>query len=393
MARDSELRKNWLVAELDRTDSERRKNVRAVNNWYQWVWGLPPAISIPAQLLDFGFPRGNELDGFKLTNYAVELVQELGEIMPNASGRYAVDQVVYHAHVQDNKPKFTGLMHLKVGSFFVPAKFEIDELVIEPARDWRNAALEIKPGGPSLLRTMSEPVLEVCFDHDRGALALWRPAVLEDRPTPIEPMVIQGSLINSGVLDPFTKMVARKHIRNSELRKKSNEGDDPLDITQYKEVKDIGVFEVHHNVAEFDWVKTELGFLINEGERFLEFHLPYEERYEGAYSKENFFRSVRNSFMLMAEYIDRHNLETKWVIGTTDERLARAGRIFGFQAKEVPIQNELATVWELEALEHNPRFQTENRPARKKLRPFGKILMVYQSMDDFLTRFGMRHNS
>jgi hypothetical protein len=387
MATNTELKGNKIIADLHIAERENAKIVKTINGWYQWAQGLPPPISIPVQILDIGFPEKAQREGEANSKYTIELIRELSEIMPKVPGKYGIGDIVYHPHAQDDEAKFTAGMWMIIGKFYCAGEFASNELVIKPTKD-EDGVIEIKADQPPVLSTRLKPEIKVCMDHENELKASWLPRILKDKPTPLIPALSEDHWVNLGVYNPFNRMLIEKYNQNVKATHlEDNDNDDPFSIDHYRAAKQIGVFFVHHNTSIDDWGNSEIGFDLNKGEKFLEFHLPDSEQYEKAHDRTNFYKNARDSLKLMAGYIQRHNLETKWVLGTTDERLARAGRIFGFETMQIPIDDELRSIWEDSFLENNPRFQPENQPKGRPVRPVGNFLLAYQSLDNFLARF------
>lgn len=388
MATKAELRKNYLMAELHSVDQARGKYVAEINNWFQWAQNLPPIVSTPVQILDIGYPVRAERDQWRNMKYIGEVVRELSEVIPQVPGTYEVGGVTFHPHAEVNESKFTSSTLLKVGGVFVPVDFAPNNVVIDPAHADKTT-LEIKEDQTGFFKSRFGPQVEVCQEHELRKTVLWTPDMKEEGPTPLMPIFDDGIWVNIGALDPFSRMVIAKDERNKEARAIGRyDVDSPFLVDNYRTVKKLGVFEVHNNVSQDNWSQSELNFNLGIGDKFLEFHLPYEEQYKGAYDRKAFFGSVVESFHLIAAYIKKHNLDVKYVMGSTDERLARGGRISGFEVKPIPMKEELKAGYEELVLKYNPRFQPENQPGGKDPKPFGDILLVYQPTDQFLARFG-----
>lgn len=126
--------------------------------------------------------------------------------------------------------------------------------------------------------------------------------------------------------EPMTRLIGEKILEKAEIKKRVEEMEAGAhDTSTYQELKHLGILVVRDVQARFSFEDPITGFRVNEGESYLELHLPpvpTELR-----SRE----AVEASFQLVARYIEEQGLEPKFVMGVTYERLAElAQRQFGF---------------------------------------------------------------
>ena len=126
--------------------------------------------------------------------------------------------------------------------------------------------------------------------------------------------------------DPLSQEIAAKILTKLEIKDRVDSmiaHADDVDI--YEEYKKLGIFVVRDAEATFDYEDKDTGLSLRKGDRYLDLHLPPVP--EHLRSRE----ALNNSLDLVRQYIAAHNLQPKYLMGITYERLARlAERQFGF---------------------------------------------------------------
>ena len=195
----------------------------------------------------------------------------------------------------------------------------------------------------------------------------------KDPGKPIMDLSEELELINQAPSDPLAKEIAKLILYKRDLtrvRKIEKYKDDPK---VYQVEKKLGLFLVIDRVMEHDWVDTESGFVLKAGEQYLDLHLPSPE------SSENLLSRTTESFQILAKYIEIHKLSPKYILGITYEELARFVGRFGFRLIEPPIPDR---VQENVRKSYNKYLSSKNKD-----RSVGRILVCYQTLQDFKQRF------
>lgn len=99
--------------------------------------------------------------------------------------------------------------------------------------------------------------------------------------------------------------------------------------------------------------------------------------------KKNLRKQAEESFQLLAEYIERHKLKPKYILGVSYERLANLTKYFGFQVIEIPIPEEVRSRVE----KVYQKLMEARKTSEKQPKPMGKILVCYMKTENFLERF------
>lgn len=107
------------------------------------------------------------------------------------------------------------------------------------------------------------------------------------------------------------------------------------DITIRQRMKSLGSVVVVEARSRFDVEGMVPGLSIKKGDPYLDLHVPPlsdTDKTPGA---------ITESFRLMANYIQYQEIDCKYIIGVTYERLARVSRRWGFSVVEVNIPNDI----------------------------------------------------
>ena len=126
--------------------------------------------------------------------------------------------------------------------------------------------------------------------------------------------------------DALTHEIAEKILAKAEIKDRVGElATYADDVTVYQELKRLGVFVVRDAISAIDYEDETTGFSIRKGDRYLDLHVP-------PVPKELRSRqAVETSLDLITQYIKTHQLNPKYIMGITYERMATlAERQFGF---------------------------------------------------------------
>ncbi|MEI6498793.1 MAG: hypothetical protein WCO23_02435 [bacterium] len=175
--------------------------------------------------------------------------------------------------------------------------------------------------------------------------------------------------------DPLVREVANKFIEKYSFKQQLESMEEDADDTDiYQEIKKLGIFLVHHRRMGQSFRGENDDFALDDGDEVLDLHLPPVSEDK----KKNLRSSAVDSFRMIAEYIQKHNLHPKYITGITYEALAHLAPHFGFVVEKITIPEELC-----EAVE---RVYKQTDRAEKGL-PIGDISYIYQDRDAFLERF------
>lgn len=152
------------------------------------------------------------------------------------------------------------------------------------------------------------------------------------------------------------------------------------DTSVYRKVKWLGIFIVVDTVSNHNFEDPKSDFHLAKGEPILDLHLPPIRPEDRTRLRERTVESLR----LLAEYIRRHKLTPKYILGITYERLAKVAKRFGFTVIEIPIPQEIQR--RIENL-YKKLIETDIRKG-KQPKPMGKIFLCYIKTEDLLEKFG-----
>jgi len=169
------------------------------------------------------------------------------------------------------------------------------------------------------------------------------------------------------------RAVAEKILAKAEIKSGDLEDISTGNINIYKEFKRLGIFIIRDAVAKFDYADEKTGFEMQEGDSYIDLHLP-------AVPEENRnSQAVEDSLRMIAEFIAIHKIDAKYVMGVTYEKLARlAEKKYGFHIafpdeKLVPARN-ISEIYEL------------SKKAGMKGNDMGAPTMVYLTIDELRER-------
>lgn len=133
-------------------------------------------------------------------------------------------------------------------------------------------------------------------------------------------------ILHSNPENLLAREIAEKMLMKAEIKDRIDEMSAHADdVAVYQELKKLGIFVVRDAKATFDYGDPESGFSLQTGDSYLDLHVPPVP--EGLRSR----AAVRASLDLVRQYAEEHQLEPKYVMGVTYERMARvANRVFGF---------------------------------------------------------------
>ena len=125
--------------------------------------------------------------------------------------------------------------------------------------------------------------------------------------------------------DVMTREIAEKLIAKADIKDRVRDlSDGADDVMLYQEFKRLGIFVVRDATATFDFKDEISGLSIKTSDSYLDLHLPPVS--EDSRSRD----AVEDSLRMVAEYIAIHQLEAKYIMGITYEKMARLAKGFGF---------------------------------------------------------------
>lgn len=106
------------------------------------------------------------------------------------------------------------------------------------------------------------------------------------------------------------------------------------DVSVRQDLKQLGTLVVREAEAQFDYDDPESGFNIQRGDGYLDLHVPPvpEESRNSA--------AAHSSLELVRQYIIAHDLDPKYLMGVSYERLGEIAKRFGFNVS-YPDPNKL----------------------------------------------------
>jgi hypothetical protein len=145
------------------------------------------------------------------------------------------------------------------------------------------------------------------------------------------------------------------------------------DVTVRQTLKQLGIFMVKESKTRIEYNDPTTGFSIKPGDEVLDLHMPPVPQDQRTLS------AATRSMGLIAEYMQNHNINPKYIIGITYERLARVSRFQRFTVVDIPIPDDIR-----EGIE---RVYHKIAEPGLKDKPMGKIMLCYQTREDFMRRF------
>jgi hypothetical protein len=148
--------------------------------------------------------------------------------------------------------------------------------------------------------------------------------------------------------------------------------DDP---SVYQEWKKLGLLLVIDTKSRIDYVNgDDPNWNIKKGDSVLDIHLPPVPKGKATLG------NLRESMKLIAEYIRIHNLDSKFLIGVTFEKIAKISESFGFRVVEPKLPEKVKA-----------RIERVYDEFNKSGSPMGKILFCYQPVGKFLERYPLEN--
>jgi len=137
--------------------------------------------------------------------------------------------------------------------------------------------------------------------------------------------------------------------------------------------KQFGIFVAVERTAEEQLSNPKTGFLLNEGDFYIELHLPPVNPDERVISQ------VGSSLESLAEYLDERDLKPEYIMGITYERLASVSKKWGFTIVSPDLPEEVSNTFE----------RISRLAVREGLKdqPMGRLQLAYQDGNTFLDRF------
>lgn len=328
------------------------------------------------------FPFGKTvLNGWDDT--LVPSARALVELLGSRPGEYQISNFSYHPNSRFVGKPFVCIFEHPMDQMIQFGRVMTPEITIVKA-EVANPTLEIREGEalPRLL-VRNGINMKFCSDVDCPAdidcPSETIPIGASDTEALIDPVSTQLWLtgINPEDYDPLSRMLFYRYWYKLNFRRESEEQalihkDDP---TVFELDKRLGIFRTNIITSPSDWTSNRYGFELKKFERFLELHIP--DKNEGF--SWGIVSKARHSFEMIADYILLHNLNPKYVLGITYEKLALLGENFGFNSYPVNIQGPLREKFEANFRKNNPRGQQGKE--------MGRIVMQFQRTEDFLGRF------
>lgn len=147
------------------------------------------------------------------------------------------------------------------------------------------------------------------------------------------------------------------------------------DVTIRQPLKQLGIFMVKESKTRIDYDDPTTGFSIKPGDEVLDLHMPPVPQDKRTLS------AATRSMALIAEYMQRHDINPQYIVGVTYERLAQVSRFQGFTVVDIPIPDDVRK--RVERV-----YQKIAEPGLKD-KPMGKVMLCYQTREDFMRRFGL----
>ena len=145
------------------------------------------------------------------------------------------------------------------------------------------------------------------------------------------------------------------------------------DITIKQPLKQLGIFMVQHRDSRISYTDESTGLEIRQGDPVVELHIPPVQ------SEDRTLSAATASLRQVAAYMDYHNLNPKYVLGVTYERLASASRRQGFTVVETSLPANVTQRVE----DVYSRFTDQGKNGK----PMGKVMLCYQTGEDFKARY------
>lgn len=310
---------------------------------------------------------------YKLTPEVVELL----DLTAQLSGRYPFSRISYHPNsLHPQKPFICEFdVQLPDGDKFESRLFTTEVALAKT--DTNPAKLIIKENETPTILIPRDWSFFICQDalcpDENGCKVFGYTLKVPETKRLVDPLsiVLEAEGIPPEESDPFTKYVFYQRMRKS----RSAKGQYNDDYTVYESTKQFGLVSVLPIITPEDWIDPSTGFSLKKHDRYLEIHLDEPALHQIHKAA----RSVSRSFEQIADYILLHNLQPKYVVGITYEKLARMARSFGFLSFPLAVSDEIYQGLEKGFKEENPRG--------KKGLHMGEILVLFQDTDSFLQRY------
>jgi hypothetical protein len=179
--------------------------------------------------------------------------------------------------------------------------------------------------------------------------------------------------------NPLSIAIAEKALQKMDIKDLVDDMDNHQDdIHVRQKMKRLGSLIIVENIAIFDIDDEASGLHIKKDEAYLDLHVPPLE------GEEKSLGTINHSFDLLAQYIRYHKLDHKYLIGVTYEKLAKVSRRYGFTVLEIKIPQEISAGVQ--------RVYDRFRSEQNKELNMGKILMVFQETEKFLSKHAQKES-
>ncbi len=145
------------------------------------------------------------------------------------------------------------------------------------------------------------------------------------------------------------------------------------DITIRQPLKRLGMFLVKETTTRINYEDPQTGFRIQPGDVVLDLHLPPVR------PEDRTLTNVTRSLQMVAEYMDAHNIDPKYIIGVTFDKLARVSSRQGFTVIEAKVPDDIKAGVE--------RVYHKLTEPGKRGEPMGPVMVCYQIKEDFMSRY------
>ncbi|KKR78369.1 MAG: hypothetical protein UU23_C0001G0133 [Candidatus Curtissbacteria bacterium GW2011_GWA1_40_9] len=177
--------------------------------------------------------------------------------------------------------------------------------------------------------------------------------------------------------NPLAIEIAEKALEKLDIKDRVGEmsryKDDP---TVYQDWKQLGLFMVIDKISRINYQDPNSGIRIRKGDRVLDLHLPPVAK------EDRTLANVTRSMELIAQYIAIHDLDVKYLVGVTTERLAMISKRQGFTIVEPEIPEDIKRGVE------NVYRRFGDRGINAEA--MGRILLCYQETEQFMQRFSKK---
>ncbi len=339
---------------------------------------------------DIPFPHSyhftNDYVATRQTNPAM---QELVRLTAEKPGIYRLRNSGVTYHPNSATPETPFVCHfdfpLEDGGVFM-SRVTTSEVVINPNKELDEFKLEIQKDSSPIIHVWGSYAVNVCRESCcNGEECRYTSfnVPLPEKTHVLDPIAeflkthddlkdVNIDELDEGTRAALLREVAKRYF-STEVGNLDKYKDD---YTIFEPIKRLGVITLSPVVARFDWRDEATGFDMRKYDRYLDVHIPYDIANLGL---TQIVGRTHKTFEMAADYIQLHNLRTKYILGMTYEKMARLTERLGFRTFEVLLPDTVKAWSEEDFRENNPRG--------KRGVEMGRILVAFQETDRFLERF------